>query len=172
MTLASTNLRLRDATADDLDFIVVQENRPDFASFICHWGRARHEANLTDPDKLYWVVEEEGERLGYVILAGLACENDSIELVRILIAAPDGGLGRRVLTIVMERVFEGLGAHRLWLDVFPDNARARHVYRSMGFAEEGTLRDALRFGDGYASLVIMSMLAPEYRQRAVGARSA
>ncbi|MCG8359477.1 MAG: GNAT family N-acetyltransferase, partial [Kiloniellales bacterium] len=74
--------------------------------------------------------------------------------------------------IVMERVFEGLGAHRLWLDVFPDNARARHVYRSMGFAEEGTLRDALRFGDGYASLVIMSMLAPEYRQRAVGARSA
>jgi RimJ/RimL family protein N-acetyltransferase len=53
----------------------------------------------------------------------------------------------------VSKVFDELGAHRLWLDVFEHNARARHVYRSMGFAEEGV--------DG--SLVVMSMGEDEYR---------
>ena len=67
--------------------------------------------------------------------------------MRIVISEPGQGLGRMVLRAIMSKVFDELGAHRLWLDVFEYNARARHVYRSLGFVEESV--------DG--SLVVMSI---------------
>jgi RimJ/RimL family protein N-acetyltransferase len=51
----------------------------------------------------------------------------------------------------------------LWLDVFEHNARARHVYRSVGFVEEGVLRECVKQQERYASLVVMSILENEYR---------
>jgi RimJ/RimL family protein N-acetyltransferase len=59
--------------------------------------------------------------------------------------------------------FEEHQAHRLWLDVKAFNARARHLYASEGFVEEGVLRECLRGESRFDSLVILSMLASEYR---------
>ncbi len=82
-----------------------------------------------------------------------------------MIAEPGQGLGRRVLEAILHKVFDEFSAHRLWLDVFTDNDRARHLYRSIGFVEEGVLRECVRRGDLYRSLLIMSMLGSEYRER-------
>ena len=46
----------------------------------------------------------------------------------------------------------------------PHNERARALYRSEGFVEEAVLRDALRTGDRFESLVVMSLLRPEWTQ--------
>jgi RimJ/RimL family protein N-acetyltransferase len=64
----------------------------------------------------------------------------------------------------VEKVFDELSAHRIWLDVFPHNSRARHIYRSVGFVEEGVLRECVKHGDIYRSLVLMSMLESEYKR--------
>ncbi|PZO38752.1 MAG: hypothetical protein DCF17_14225 [Shackletoniella antarctica] len=40
-------------------------------------------------------------------------------------------------------VFDTLKAHRLWLDVKSKNSRARYLYRSEGFVEEGFMRECL-----------------------------
>ena len=45
------------------------------------------------------------------------------------------------------------------------NTRALALYESEGFVEEGRLRESVRAGDGYESLVVMSMLEVEYRAR-------
>jgi diamine N-acetyltransferase len=58
--------------------------------------------------------------------------------------------------------FRDLGAHRFWLDVRSANARALALYRSEGFVEEGRLRESVRHGDGFDSLVVLSMLEDEY----------
>jgi RimJ/RimL family protein N-acetyltransferase len=68
-----------------------------------------------------------------------------------------------VLEAVLSNAFDELFAHRLWLDVFEHNARARHVYRSVGFVEEGVLRECVKQQERYASLVVMSILENEYR---------
>ena len=47
------------------------------------------------------------------------------------------GHGRAALRLAIELAFEEHGAHRLWLDVKPHNERARALYRSAGFVEEG-----------------------------------
>lgn len=57
----------------------------------------------------------------------------------------------------------GLGLHRVSLSVMSMNTRARALYDSLGFREEGRLRDAYRDGDGWADAVVMSILEDEFR---------
>jgi RimJ/RimL family protein N-acetyltransferase len=47
-----------------------------------------------------------------------------------------------------------------------NNDRARHVYESFGFREEGIMRDAIYRDGTYHSLVLMSLLDGEYQSRA------
>jgi len=56
----------------------------------------------------------------------------------------------------------GFNAHRLWLDVKSKNARARHLYQSEGFVEEGVMRECLLEDGHFESLVLMSMLRQEF----------
>jgi diamine N-acetyltransferase len=63
------------------------------------------------------------------------------------------------------RLFVGYSqteAYRLWLDVLAYNARARHVYRSHGFVEEGVLRNAYELIDeSRIDLILMSLRRPD-----------
>lgn len=154
-------MHLRSAHLQDIDFIVAQEARSDFQSFIGRWSREEHTANLQDADQQYVIVEET-EAIGYAILRGLQSPHRSIELARFVISQPGQGLGRKALRQIITLVFEQHQAHRFWLDVFPHNARARHLYESIGFQVEGTLRDVEKRGEAYYSLIIMSMLEAEY----------
>jgi diamine N-acetyltransferase len=61
--------------------------------------------------------------------------------------------------------FRDLKAHRFWLDVKSLNRRALALYESEGFVEEGRLRESVRAGDAYDSLIVMSMLDREYDAR-------
>jgi diamine N-acetyltransferase len=156
---------IRPATQADIAWIVSQEQRPDFATFIHRWPPERHERNLVDRDKLYLIAQDEAqERVAFVILAGLSSKARSFELVRMAVTRPGAGIGKPLLMIVMEMAFKKLGASRLWLDVFDDNVRARRVYEAVGFREEGTSGETAVKTDGQlGSLVIMSILATEYQ---------
>jgi len=96
-----------------------------------------------------------------VILRGLSEDSRSIELKRVVVAAPGQGLGRRILTEVIRIAFRELGAHRLFLDVFEDNDHARHLYESLGFKYEGVMRQAAHRDGRWFDLHLMSMLESE-----------
>jgi diamine N-acetyltransferase len=105
-----------------------------------------------------------GERLGFVILAGLKTPGPDIELVRMAVTQPGAGIGKLLLTAAMDLAFNTLSAARLWLDVFDDNARARRIYRVAGFRDEPTPRQAALKADGEpGTLVIMSMSPAQFR---------
>lgn len=57
----------------------------------------------------------------------------------------------------------GPGLHRVGLDVLAINPRARMLYESLGFREEGRLRDVYRDGDGWVDAIVMSVLEDEFR---------
>lgn len=48
------------------------------------------------------------------------------------------------------------------LDVLAINPRAVMLYESLGFREEGRLRDAYRDGDGWCDGIVMSILSDEF----------
>lgn len=96
---------------------------------------------------------------------GLVEDSGSIELKRIVVVPPGQGLGRRILHEVLRIAFDELHGHRLFLDIFEDNTRARHLYESLGFRHEGTLREADRRDDSWCTLCLISMLESEYTHR-------
>lgn len=157
---------LRPATPADIPRIVTLERLPESRRFVGQWSEERHRRALSDDDTRYLVCESEsGDVLAYAILRGLSEDSGSIELKRIVVAAPGKGLGRKILEEVIQMVFEDLKAHRLVLDVFEDNARARHLYQRLGFVQEGVLREATLRDGQYLPLHLMSMLKVEYASR-------
>jgi RimJ/RimL family protein N-acetyltransferase len=155
---------LRLATLDDIPAILALERTPMAREFVGQWTEDRHRATLTGGDARYFVSETEwSEVQAYAILRGINENSGAIELKRIVVAVPERGLGRRMLKELMRIAFSELGAHRLFLDVYEDNARARHLYESLGFQYEGLMRDAARREDSWCNLCLMSILESEYR---------
>jgi RimJ/RimL family protein N-acetyltransferase len=159
------SVRLRPTTLADLVFVLETERDPDNARFILPWTREQHLGALADPDVAHRIIEHgsPGDRVGFVLLLGLTSLHGSLEFRRIVVTAKGRGLGRAAVRAVKQFAFVGHQAHRLWLDVKEFNARARHLYASEGFVQEGVLRECLRGESGFDSLVVLSMLASEYR---------
>lgn len=159
---AAAEVRLRPTTEADLDWVTELEGRPENARFVIAWPRARHRAAIGDRSMAHWIVGDATERpVGYVILSQVREHAPSVELVRLVIADKGRGYGRATLERVDEFAFDRLHAHRLWLDVFEDNHRARRIYRAAGYVEEGVLREVMLREGRWASLVVLSKLDRE-----------
>lgn len=74
----------------------------------------------------------------------------------------DRGLGTEATRLVVGYAFEEIGVHRVELEVFAFNERARHVYEKVGFVLEGTRRDALCFDGQWVDSHIMAILEQEW----------
>ena len=148
----------------DLDFVISVEQDAANRPFITPWERTQHEGAVRFPDFRHFIVEGGPgyASAGFVILQGCRNPHHSVELKRIVLQPKGQGLGRACVRLLEQMAFRDLGAHRFWLDVKSQNARAQALYRSEGFVEEGRLRDSVRTEDGYDSLIVMSMLDSEY----------
>ena len=157
-------LRLRPTMLSDLEFVATVEDDPANRPFITPWERVQHEGAVRFPDFRHFIVEagDGYPSAGFVILQGCRNPNASVELKRIVLQPKGQGYGRACLRLLAQMAFRDLGAHRFWLDVRSANARALALYRSEGFVEEGRLRESVKSGSGYDSLIVLSMLKDEY----------
>ena len=160
-------VRLRPTMQSDLEFVLSIERDPANLPFITPWERTQHEAAIRFPDFRHFIIEG-GPALdaaGFMILIGCRSRHQSLELKRMVVQDKGKGYGRAALRVAKKVAFDDLGAHRLWLDVKSHNTRAKSLYDREGFAVEGLLRDAVRVADGFDSLIVMSMLQPEFKLR-------
>lgn len=154
-------INLEETTIKDLDFIISIEK--DNSAFVFPNTFEEHLDQLENEDIKYLSLRTENNKLvGFVILAGLKNANRSIEFRRIVISEKSKGYGRKALQLVKTYCFEQLNAHRLWLDVLESNTRARKLYCSEGFVEEGVLRDSILVSGDYENLVLMSILKADF----------
>ncbi|MCM3431981.1 GNAT family N-acetyltransferase [Brevibacillus invocatus] len=160
----SPEIRLRQTTLCDLDFVIRVESKEENIKFIIPWQRGKHESAINNEDIAHIIIEDKETNypLGFMIIAGLQNPNQSIEFMRIVITEKGKGVGREALKLIKKWVFEELNANRLWLDVKANNDRAKSVYELEGFSIEGTLRECLKIGDEFESLILMSILRSEY----------
>src|SRR5262249_16921690 len=92
----------------------------------------------------------------------------NLYLKRIAVHEAEKGNGRKILAALHDWVFTGTDTERFWLEVVEHNHRARHVYRSTGWIEEGIVRDAY-FADergARGSFVQISILKSDWRSGA------
>lgn len=164
---APPRVRLRPTMQSDLNFVLSIEQDDANLPYITPWERMQHEAAIRFPDFRHFIIEAGPglDAAGFVILIGCRNQQRSLELKRMVVQSKGRGIGRAALRVVKKVAFDDLHAHRLWLDVKQANARAQALYQSEGFVQEGVLREAVRAGEGFDSLILMAMLEQEFAAR-------
>ncbi len=130
------------------------------AGFWKWYGTRNDQADRLD---LAVVDRASGQCVGEVVLNDWNDGNQSCSFRTILgPRGRDRGLGTEATSMIVGYGFEKLGLHRIALEVYAFNPRARHVYETVGFVAEGILRDALRWDGEWIDATVMSILAPEW----------
>lgn len=116
-------------------------------------------------DRIVWAITDNatGDVIGESVLNDPNIDNLSCGFRIWLARRRDRGLGTEATRLTVRHAFESHGMHRIELQVYDFNPRARHVYEKVGFRLEGTMRDALRFDDGWVDAHLMAMLSSDYR---------
>jgi RimJ/RimL family protein N-acetyltransferase len=69
----------------------------------------------------------------------------------------DRGLGRRLITTTIDAA-RVRGLHRIDLDVYADNLRAKALYEKVGFVKEGVARDGVCIDGRFIDVIQMAFL--------------
>ncbi|UZJ33624.1 GNAT family N-acetyltransferase [Streptomyces endophytica] len=121
------------------------------------------------PDRLDLVIEdrETGGYLGELALSQIDKDN-AHGTFRISLAddATGRGIGPEAIRLLLAYAFDRVGLHRVELEVFPFNPRARRAYEKCGFEVEGRLREALYWDGEWHDVLIMAALSGSGRERA------
>ncbi|MFF2506065.1 GNAT family N-acetyltransferase [Streptomyces sp. NPDC058067] len=129
--------------------------------FLRSWYGSRN----AQPDRLDLAVTDRatGELLGEAVLHDWDPARRSCTFRTLLgPTGRDRGIGTEAVRLIVGHGFERLGLHRIDLDVYSHNHRARHVYEKVGFTEAGvTGESVLRDGERHDA-TLMSILAPDW----------
>ncbi len=104
------------------------------------------------------------EYLGEIVLEGIDEAAGGADLRLVMRPAYRGrGYGTEAIELVLGLAFDGIGLHRVGLEVLSLNTRAHSMYENIGFIVEGRRREAHRDGDGWCDGVLMGILEDEFR---------
>ena len=113
------------------------------------------------------ITHRSDEYLGEIVLNHFDRHARSANLRLVLRPGQRGrGFGGEAISLVLAHAFaeapEGLGLHRVSLDVLSINPRARMLYESLGFVAEGRLRESHRDGDFWCDSIVMAILEDDF----------
>ena len=125
------DITLRNALRSELDWVFATEANA-LSGTVLPYSREKHEEEFSRETVKYKMVLSNGLPAGFIILA-LDSDPRSVEFRRIVISRPGCGLGRRAVLLLDEVCLYEFDRNRIWLDVFAQNLRARHVYEACGY---------------------------------------
>lgn len=141
------------------------------ASFTLEQVRRHYESVANAEDRFDFAItrsdDPQSRWLGEAVLRNVDRENRSAGF-RISLAGQahyGQGLGSAATRLLLDFAFGPLALHRVELEVYDFNPRARHVYEKLGFVVEGVRRDALWWQGAWHDAVGMAILAPEWAAR-------
>ena len=116
----------------------------DLEAFLADaYGLERTKADLADPRKASWLVEVDGEAVGYALAGPCALPHAEVtpdcgELKRIYFikGQQGGGLGRRLFAETMAWL-QSAGPRDVWIGVWSENFGAQRFYERHGFSKVG-----------------------------------
>jgi RimJ/RimL family protein N-acetyltransferase len=160
--LEAASLQLVRATEQDIPFVMTTERLDGYEALVGRWSEAQHRAALADNRHAYFIARLQSQDIGFAIVRDWASPEHVACIKRIAVSRPGRGHGKMFLTGLVDLIFTQTDAHRIWLGVFPDNARARSAYEAVGFKAEGLARGSVFFGGVYRDELVMALLRPEW----------
>ncbi|MET8905231.1 GNAT family N-acetyltransferase [Streptomyces sp. NPDC048232] len=164
---------LRPFTAGDADVMWEIVNDPEVVRFTFEPGteitrerlRSWYGVRTADPDRLDLAVTDRatGELVGEVVLYDWDPAARSCTFRTLIGARGRGrGLGSEATRLIVGHAFERVGLHRVQLEVYAHNPRARRVYEKAGFVVEGIRREAALRDGVWVDDVLMAVLDHEW----------
>lgn len=170
--MSAEHYALRDVTEQDHPWLVELHNDEEVLY------------NLTDPSPItleshmrWWnsldtrkqrrkIFTVNGEAAGFTKFYSIDVQNQNCVLGADLHRSFRGrGLARQMWTLMCDFCFDALDLYRVSLTTAEYNMRAQHVYKQLGFIEEGRLVQSL-FRDGkYFDQLCMYLLKPDWKSR-------
>lgn len=166
-------MKLRDMIIEDAEKVLNWRNRPEiadvmFTNDLIAWDDhlAWMSRALADSSARYWVVEHADRPVGVASLNDINLRHRRCSWAY-YIGEPDtpGPVGLSVEFEVMAIVFDDMGFNRLISEVLASNQRVVALHENVGFVKEGVLREHVVRNDGAHDVVVLSMLADEWRRR-------
>ena len=166
MELRGRQVTLRSTVPGDAGVLAAILSDPEVASW---WGefdleRVTAELIVGDPEELPFVIERDGEVIGYIQAVE---ENEpdfrsaGIDLF-LRTDAQGRGLGPDAILTLAAHLIDDRGHHRLTIDPAADNVRAIAAYATIGFRPIGVMRQYQRMTDGHwVDALLMDLLAGE-----------
>jgi RimJ/RimL family protein N-acetyltransferase len=159
-------MKLELATEADIPTIMAIERSPGFDGLVGRWPAEEHAAEMTKPDSRYFLMRDDAEPIGFVMIQRLDETHGKAHLRRIAVARPGEGAGTRLMNAVLDWLYTETEVNRIDLDVYLENERAKRSYEKAGFKVEGRLRDYHRNADGtYRDMWLMSILRKDWAKR-------
>lgn len=175
--LTSDNIVIRKSSFDDCvyfdkwesqdyirEFLTIEESR-DYEEIVRELILAEQDDTVLH---LTIVLKEEQKPIGRIFLSRVDEKLQSIDITRIYIGEEEclgKGFGKESMLLILKYCFDDLGMERVTLDTFDGNEKASNLYKSLGFIDEGTLRNATKKNGVFYNLNLKSMLSSEYAKK-------
>jgi RimJ/RimL family protein N-acetyltransferase len=170
-SISRSSISVVPATEDDIPFIMSVERTLGYPALVGCYDAAEHRRRFSLPNNRYLLCVINGRSAGFAAVRRDEDGMGNVQIHRIAVATAGIGHGAAFLWEICNTTFAAPEIGRLWLDLLPSNARAKHVYLKIGFVEEGTMRAALRLPSGRREdLLLMSILREQWHESTRGTR--
>jgi RimJ/RimL family protein N-acetyltransferase len=152
--------RCLDAVAREERYLAFLE-APPFEDTRAYWGR------VIEQRWPFHVALERGDAVGWCDVSPNtrpALSHSGTLGMALLETHRGRGIGRRLLAATVADAWR-YGLHRIELAVLCSNVRARRLYETMGFQEEGVLHQYWKARDQFEDCVLMALLRSRREQK-------
>lgn len=170
---------LREYRESDLDEICRWVNNPDVTQYLSPkfdhaqtkaMTRAFVEKVLNNELPGYFFIIADRDDESYLGQFDLRTTDDPSHQASLSIIVParinrGKGYGREAMRLGLQFGFQTANLNRIWLYVLSGNTAAIQLYRSLGFLEEGVLREDVYRHGKYLDVIVMAILRREWEAR-------
>ena len=166
-------IELRDLRDEDEAILFQWRSEPEVDRWMSDAELPSREAHAawfdalrTDPDLRGWMITRAGAPMGLITLSGLSSHHRRASLHWFLGSAEarGRGVGRAAQVLGLDRAFGELGLHKVFAEVMADNDAALKAQAASGFRREGYLRGHVLKNGEPRDVVLLGMLAEEWRE--------
>lgn len=166
-------IELREIQDSDMDALFRWRNEPEVDRWMYsdpptpEQHVAWFHAFLADPDRVGWIVLEDGRPCGSITLEGITSAQRRARWGWYIgdAEARGRGAGRAAQALGLDRAFSIHGLQRVWSEVLADNEVALRAQAAAGFRREGYLRRHAYKHGRFRDVALLAILEEEWRER-------
>lgn len=126
---------IRSAQYSDLIGFSQLDSQAHVRDFFSHKSLEVHQRDFRSESIVYLsIVDEFGSVIGYFILQ-TKIDGKTINFKRILVDYDHLGVGQGAISAMEDYCTNKFEANRIWLDVYEDNHKAKHIYEKLGYKQ-------------------------------------